>query len=173
VWIKLINKEYNITDFTLHGICVGGATAVYTYVKLKNAGSDLVKRIITDGLFISNYEMFKRNFKRFKQPAFPALHLTFFLEFLLAGVRLFRETPMKYMKDIDIPILFIWSAKDIFCIKSKSQELFDACASEHKEICFFPEGRHSHVRSTQEARYDETIAKFLQKNISKNFLEVI
>jgi len=165
LWIKLINEKFHITDFTLHGICIGGATAVYAYVKLKNEGSSLVKRIVTDGLFYSFYEVFKYNIKRFKQPAFPVLHSIFFLTFLLTKARLFTEIPFKYMKDIDIPILFIWSAKDFFCIKSKGEELFKACASKYKEVCFFPEGRHSHVRSTQEAEYDKLIAKFLQKHI--------
>ena len=165
-WIALINEKYNITDFTLHGICVGGATAVYTYAKLKNKGNDWIKSIVTDGLFVSNYEIFKRNFKRFKQPAFPALHLTFFLAFLLAKIRLFKETPMRYMKDIDIPMLFLWSEEDRFCVKSKNEELFCACASEDKALCFFPQGRHSHVRSAQAAEYDEAVAAFLQKSQS-------
>lgn len=164
LWIKLIHEKYSITDFTLHGICVGGATAVYTYVKLKNEGSSLVKMIVTDGMFQSYFEMFKRNFAMRKKRPFPMLYLVFFLAFIFGKARLFKETPIKYMKDIDIPILFIWSAKDIFSLKPKCEELFEACASKHKEICFFPEGRHSHVRSTQEAEYDEVIAKFLKKH---------
>ena len=161
LWIKLINEKFHITDFTLHGICIGGAAAVYAYIKLKNEGSSLVKRIVTDGLFYSFYELFKYHIKRFKQPAFPVLQSIFFLTFVFAKARLFSETPIKYMKDIDIPILFIWSVKDIFCVKSKGEELFEACASKHKYLRFFPEGRHSHVRSTQEAEYDEVIDQFL------------
>ena len=163
VWIKLIQEKYSINDFTLHGVCVGGATAVYTYTKLKNEGGGLVKRIVTDGLFQSYYEIFKGHFKKLKKPVFPMLYLVFFLAFVFAKARLFKETPIKYMKYIDIPFLFIWSAKDIFCIKPKSEELFLACASKYKELRFFPEGRHSHVRSSQEAEYDEAIAGFLQK----------
>ena len=163
-WIKLINQKFNISDFALHGICIGAATAVYTYIKLKNEGSDLVKMIITDGLYITYKEIFKKHFKMFKRPAFPALQFVFFLSFILTGARLFKETPIKYMKDIDIPFLFIWSLEDIFCIKSKNEQLFQACASGHKELCFFPRGRHSHVRSSQEAEYDEAIDKFLQKH---------
>jgi esterase/lipase len=120
---------------------------------------------VTDGLFPSFYELFKRQIKKFKHPAFPVLHSIFFLTFILAKVRLFSQMPIKYMKDIDIPVLFIWSAKDIFCIKSKGEALFEACASKDKWLCFFPEGRHSHVRSTQEAKYDEIIAKLLQKYV--------
>jgi alpha-beta hydrolase superfamily lysophospholipase len=165
LWIKLINEKYAVTEFTLHGICVGGATAVYTYVKLKNEGIDLIGRIVTDGLFISNYEIYKQNFKMRRRPVFPVLQFVFFLAFVLAKVRLFAETPLKYMKDIDIPILFIWSVKDIFCIQPKCEELFRACVSKDKELCFFPEGRHSHVRSTQAVEYDELVAKFLQISI--------
>jgi len=164
LWIKLINERFHITDFTLHGICVGGATAVFAYVKLKNEGSDFVKMIVTDGMFQSYFEIFKGFYKTIKKRTFPTVYLVFFLAFMLAKVRLFKETPLKYMKDIDIPILFIWSVKDMLSIKSKGEELFEACASKHKELCFFPEGRHSHVRSTQEAEYDEVIAKFLQKH---------
>jgi len=161
-WMRLINEKHAISNFAIHGVCVGGATAVYAHSKLKREGIDWMKLIVTDGLFQSYYEIFKRNFKMRKKPVFPALHSVFFLAFVFAGVRLFKETPQKYMKDVDIPILFIWSSKDIFCIKSKCEELYNACASEHKEIHFFPEGRHSHVRSSQEGEYDEVIAKFLQ-----------
>lgn len=166
LWIKLINEKYGINDFTIHGICIGGATAVYTYVKLKSAGNDLVKRIVTDGLFQSYYEIYKGYFRVYKWPSFPVLllcQLCFFLIYAFTGVRLFKETPLKYMKDMDIPILFIWSKQDFFCTKPKGEELFNACASKYKELNFFPKGRHSHVRSSQKAEYDEAIAKFLQK----------
>jgi len=165
LWIKLIHEKYSVNDFTLHGICTGGATAIFTYVKLKIESCDLVKRIVTDGVFKNYYEVFKSNFKIYNKRPFPFLYLVFFLAFILAKVRLFKETPMKYMKDIDIPILFIWSIKDIISIKSKSEELFEACASKHKELYFFPEGKHSHVRSTQEVEYDKLIAEFLHKHI--------
>jgi len=170
LWVKLINEKYGINDFTIHGICVGGATAIYAYVKLKNDGlsanGGLIKRIVTDGVFQSYYEIFEKHFIMYKKPAFPALHLCFFLIYALTGARPFKETPLKYMKDIDIPILFIWSEKDIFSIKPKGEELFAACASKYKELCFFPEGRHSHVRSSQEAEYDRVIANFLHKYVN-------
>ena len=165
LWMKLINKRFNITDFTIHGICIGGATAVYAYSKLKKEGSGLLKRIVADGLFKSYYELFKAHSIAYKAPILPAIYLVFFFLFILAKVRPFKEIPIKYMKDIDIPILFIWSAMDKFSIKPNSKELFEACASEHKEICFFPKGRHSHVRASQKTEYDELIAKFLQKHI--------
>jgi alpha-beta hydrolase superfamily lysophospholipase len=165
LWIKLINERFKITDFTIHGICIGGATAVYTYSKLKNEGNSFLKRIVTDGLYRSYYDLFKAHLIAYKAPILPAIYTVFFLLFILAKVRPFKEIPIKYMKDIDIPILFIWSAMDKFSIKSNSEELFKACASEYKEVCFFPKGRHSHVRASQKTEYDELIANFLQKHI--------
>jgi len=172
LWIKLINEKFNIADFTIHGICIGAATAVYAYSKLKNeaphgAGNCLLKRIVADGLYKDYYEFFKAHAKVYKAPtllAIAAIYVAFFLIFILAKVRPFRENPIKYMKDIDIPILFIWSVVDKFSIKPKSEELFEACASEHKEVCFFPNGKHSHVRASQTAEYDELIAKFLRNH---------
>ena len=168
LWIKLINERFNIADFTVHGICIGGATAVYAYSKLKNEGSGLLKRIVTEGLYKSYYELYKAHPKAYKVPMlsviYAATYVAFFLIFILAKVRPFKETPIKYMKDIDIPILFIWSARDKFSTKTNSEELFKACASEHKEICFFPKGVHSLARLSQKAEYDGLIANFLQKH---------
>jgi len=173
LWIKLINEKYNITDFTVHGICIGAATAVYAYKKLKNeaphgAGNSFLKRIVTDGLFKNYYEFFKAHAKVLKAPMLPVIYAAtkaaFFLIFILARVRPFKENPIKYMKDIDIPILFICGVMDKFSTKPDSEELFKACVSEFKEICFFPKGRHSYVRASQKAEYDELIAKFLQKH---------
>jgi alpha-beta hydrolase superfamily lysophospholipase len=168
LWIKLINERFNIADFTIHGICIGAATAVYAYSKLKNEGNGLLKRIVTDGLYKSYYELFKAHTKAYQPTIFPAIlpavYVVFFLIFILAKARPFKETPIKCMKDIEIPILFICSTMDKFSTKLNSEELFEACASEHKEICFFPKGRHSHVRASQKEEYDELIAKFLQKH---------
>ncbi|MCL2804573.1 MAG: alpha/beta hydrolase [Treponema sp.] len=168
LWIKLINERFNITNFTVHGICIGGATAVYAYSKFKNEGCGFVKRIVTDGLYKNYYEFFKAHSKALKAPMLPVVYTAtlaaFFLIFIFAKVRPFKESPLKCMKDIDIPILFICGLLDKFSIKPNSEELFEACASQFKEICFFPKGRHSYVRASQRAEYDELIAKFLQKH---------
>jgi len=162
-WIDLVREKYGIEHFAIHGVCVGGAIAVYTYAGQKSAGVSCIETIVTDGLYYSYFEMFKQNFKLYKKPVFPTLQFVFFLAFLLAKVRLFSETPMKYIKDVDIPILFIWSEKDIFCLRPKCDELYSGCASPAKEVRFFPEGRHSHVRSSQPVEYDRAVSEFLQR----------
>jgi len=168
LWIKLINEKYKISDFTVHGICIGAATAIYAYKKLKKECNGFLKRIVTDGLYKNYYEFFKAHAKVLKAPFLPVvyagIYVTFFLIFITTKTRPFKESPIKYMKDIDIPILFICSNMDKFSIKSNSEELFETCESEFKEIHFFPKGRHSHVRASQKAEYDELIANFLHKH---------
>ncbi|MCL2822061.1 MAG: lysophospholipase [Firmicutes bacterium] len=164
-WVKLINKQYGINEFAFHGICLGAATAVYAYEKLKEEGSDLVKKIVTDGLFYSWYELFKQHFKKYKKRPFPMLYMVFFLAFLRSRIRLFSQTPIKSIKKIDIPLLLIYSEEDMFCLKDKSQLLYDACVSKNKQLKFFPIGRHSHVRSSQDKDYDAAIAEFLSREL--------
>jgi len=162
-WLALMQKDYGMKSFVFHGICVGAASAIYAYTKLKAKGSNIVKKIVVEGLFISCYEIFKQHFKWLKKPTFPALQLVFMLAFIFAKVRHFKEKPINHMKDIDIPILFIWSKEDIFARPDKSEKLYAACQSEHKQLAFFPKGRHSHVRSSQETEYDQTVDQFLKK----------
>lgn len=166
LWIKLINEKYKITDFTIHGVCLGAAIAIYTYSKLKKEGNKLVKRIVTDGLYESYFELYKGHIKAFSGWSInPAIYATFFLIFIFAGFNPFKANPIDYIKDIDIPVLFIWSTMDQFCPRLNSEELFKACVSEYKEICLFNKGRHAHIRAAQKNEYDEIIAKFLQKHI--------
>ena len=161
VWIDCIRNVYGISNFAIHGICVGGATAIYALFKLRKKGVDVIRRIATDGLFTTNYELFRRNMREYKQPAFPALQICFLMARIMAGVDLFRETPIRYVSAVDIPMLFIWSRVDKYCVPQKGEELFELCGSPTKQIHFFPKGAHSHVRYNQPDEYDTVVAKFL------------
>jgi len=164
-WIEYLRTSLGISDVTLHGVCVGGATAIYAYHKLQAKGVQAIRSIVTDGLFSSNYEMFRRNMKDYRQPAFPALQLCFLLARLFVKVNLFKESPNRYMPSIGIPFLFIYSREDKYAVPSKGQQLYDSCASPKKELRFFPKGAHSHVRYNQPLEYDNVIAKFLAQEV--------
>ena len=164
-WIKLIHDQYGIDEFLLHGVCVGGAIALYANSKCADQGIHLIKAIVTDGLFITNYEIYSKYYHMFAQPAFPALVLTFYLALLLAKANLFKNTPIRYVTGVNIPILFMWSVKDIFCKVPKDHELFESCSSKVKKMHLFPRGRHSHVRSSQPVEYDSVISEFLVQEV--------
>jgi hypothetical protein len=159
LWIDLIKERYSINDFVIHGVCIGAATAVYAYCATKDTA---IKKIVSDGLFTSYYEIFKNHIIERKRPVWFFIYLTFFYSYLLDGVNILKKTPYKHMNELDLPILFIWSKKDIYCTMDKSKELFGACASKNKKLKFFPEGRHSFVRFCNKQGYDKVIDEFLK-----------
>ncbi|MCL2670948.1 MAG: alpha/beta hydrolase [Clostridiales bacterium] len=159
-WIDLIHERYGIENFTVHGICIGAATAVYAYCASREKG--LIQKIVTDGLFISYHEIFEKHIVERNKPVFCFVHLTFFYTWLCTGARLLRETPLRRMPEIDIPILFIWSRTDFYCQPHNCEALFAACASPKKEMRLFPDGKHSHVRYCNTEEYDAAVNAFLQ-----------
>ena len=160
LWIDLIKGRYSIASFLIHGICIGGATAIYAYCAAKE--DRLVKRIVADGLYINYYEIFKNHHIEFNKPVLFFVYLTFFFVRVLSGADILKETPYRRMSEIDIPILFIWSSKDVYCKMEYCKKLFDACSSKYKEMKFFPAGGHSYVRFHNTEGYDEAIASFLE-----------
>ena len=161
-WLELIKEKYGIKSFTTHGICIGGATSIYAYCATKK--DMLIDKMVVDGLYTSYYEIFKNHIIERKKPVFVFVYLTFFYTFLCTGANLLKYTPFKCMKEIDAPILFIWSEQDIYCVPEKGNELFEECASKYKEKRFFPVGRHSFVRYNDSEGYDKVISEFLKKN---------
>ncbi|MCL2234730.1 MAG: lysophospholipase [Firmicutes bacterium] len=166
-WIKFVEEKYSIKSFVVHGICIGAANAIYAYEELKKKGGEdanLIKKIVLDGTFISYFEIFRQHHIERKKPVFPFVQLISFFLFLATGARVFKKTPLKAMPNIDIPVLFIYSKQDVYCTPEKTQQLYDACASENKELRLFPKGRHSHVRIRQPEDYDQAILDFLEKH---------
>ena len=163
LWIEHIKNQYAIKEFVLHGICIGAATAVYAACATKDPA---IKGIVSDGLFVSYYEIFKNHIIERKKPVLYFVYLVFLYTYLLDGANMLKKTPYKHMQDIDIPILFLWSQKDIYCTPDKSLLLYDACQSPKKDMQFFPEGKHSYVRYCNTAEYDARIDQFLKSNFS-------
>jgi len=162
-WIELIETQYGVKSFALHGICIGAAGAIYAYGALKKAGKGaIIEKLVLDGLYTSYYQVFKNHHIERKKPVIFVPFVLFYL-FLRTGARLFKWAPIKYIKNVDCPALFIWSEQDFYVKPSKGRELFAACPSQYKELRFFPRGRHSHVRINQTEEYDSTITDFLQK----------
>ena len=161
VWIDLIKQRYGIESFLLHGVCIGAASAIYAYCATK--GDSPIKKIVTDGLYTNYYEMFRNHIINFNKPVLFFIYLTFFYARVVTGGDVLNKTPYKHMKDVDLPILFLWSDKDVFATPDKSLELFEACASKQKEMRFFPKGNHSYVRYYNTEEYDRTIEEFINR----------
>ena len=161
LWIHLVKERYSVASFLIHGVCIGAAAGVYAYCAAKE--ENLIGALVLDGLYTSYYEIFRNHIIERKKPVWFFVHLTFFCAYLCTGANLIKETPYKRMGEIEIPALFIWGGKDIYCTKEKSNALFQACKSAYKEKKFFANGGHSFVRYYNLDTYDKTIHEFLNK----------
>jgi len=161
LWIELIQKRYHTHSFLVHGVCIGAATAIYAYCATKKEG--FIHKLVLDGTYTSYYEMFKNHMIERKKPVLWNIYLTFLYVYLCTGANLIKKTPSKCIGEIDIPVLFIWSAYDYYCKIEKSKLLYDACQSCDKDVRFFANGNHSFVRFHNLEAYDEAITTFLRR----------
>ena len=95
---------------------------------------------------------------------FPVYYQIWFWFKFFTKCNIEDSRPDKYMKDFDLPVLFMWGTKDVYCLPEKSQILYDLCASKNKEIAWFEGAEHSRVRLFDENRYDAIVKDFLARN---------
>lgn len=158
-WIDYITGELGIKEVYLHGICVGSSAALFL-LENKDCPEE-VKGMVTEGCFTTFRETFKQHMIVDKRPLFPVLDLIMWNIRKHTGVNVLKKAPVNSVKKINKKILFLFGKKDVFSIPPKSQKLFDACASKEKEIVWFEEGTHSHLRLANPEKYDSEVISFV------------
>ena len=159
-WAKMLHEKYNVKEIVLHGICIGSSTAAYA-ITSKNC-PDYIVGMAADGMYQRFYDTFVNHLPK-KNPLLMipfALDVMFLLR-VCAGVDAITDGPYKTVKKIDKPILFIHSKEDTFSEPAKGYELYESCPSKDKKFVWFEHGRHSHLRITDEEKYDATIKEFV------------
>ena len=161
LWMQYMHDVLNQKEIVLHGICVGTccSTIVATQYKV-----GYLKAVILDSAFISYKEIYKNHYLESGHKLFPVFYLIWFWFWLFTKCHINDSNPEKYMPDFDLPVLFIWGTKDVYCLPEKSKILFEKCGSKNKEIAWFEGAEHSRVRLFDENRYDSLISDFLARN---------
>ncbi|MDD6301784.1 MAG: alpha/beta hydrolase [Bacillales bacterium] len=163
-WSTILHDEYHIKEIILHGICIGAATSIYA-ITSKNC-PPYINRIIVDGTYVHFAETFKRHMIVDHRPIFPVYYEVMLMQKFKAKTHPWIG-PIHKVKDIKIPILFIYTKQDQFSLPKKAVILFNKCGSSNKKLVWFDKGAHSHVRINDEEKYDAEIASFLEEN--KNY----
>ena len=158
LWMKYLHDELNQKEIFIHGICVGTCCTSIVATKYK---TDYLKGVIFDSMFITYKEIYKIHYLESGHSLFPVYYLIWMWYRLTTKCKIDDSRPDKYMPLLDLPALFIWGKKDIYCLPEKSQILFDKCASKNKQLEWFEEAEHSRVRLNDEERYDKVIRAFL------------
>ena len=158
LWMKYLHDELNQKEIFIHGICVGTCCTSIVATKYK---TDYLKAVIFDSMFITYKEIYKIHYLESGHKLFPVFYQIWFWYRLFSKCSIKKSDPIQYMPSLDLPALFIWGKKDIYCLPEKSQLLFDKCASKDKQLEWFEQAEHSRVRLNDEKRYDSVIQAFL------------
>ena len=163
VWIKFVEEELGIHKIWLHSICVGSSTAVLLTSSAECPES--IKALVTDGCFISFRESFRTHMEDLNRPTFPVLGMVMRNIKKYTGTDVDAIAPIKLIDKVKIPVLFLYGEKDIFSKPEKSKLLIEKCGSTEKEVEWFKEGAHSHLRYTNPEQYDAAILRFSKKSV--------
>lgn len=162
LWMKYLHDELKQKEIFIHGICVGTCCTSMVVAKYK---PDYLKAIILDSMFISYKEIYKNHYLESGHKLFPVFYEIWIWFRLLTKCNINVSNPEKYMSSFDLPVMFIWGTKDVYCLPEKSKILYEKCASKQKEIEWFEGAEHSRVRLYDEERYDSLVSDFLTRNI--------
>lgn len=159
LWARLLCERYGSREVMLHGLCIGSSTAIF----LAARSLPFISRIVVEGPYTDFYSVLKARIRAANRPVFPvALEMSLLL-YLSTGVNIFTETPLKYIKRVKTPVLFICGRQDISSLPKNAERLYAACASDKKQIVWFERGAHSHLRITDPPRYDAAVMNFVKK----------
>ena len=162
LWLTYLHDELKQKALYIHGVCVGTCVASMVVASFKK---DYLKAAILDSAFITYKEIYKNHYIESGHALFPVYYQIWFWFKHFTHCSIDTARTIDYMPNFDIPVLFIWGTKDVYCLPEKSQEIFDRCASKHKEINWFEGALHSRVRLSNEERYDGLVKDFLARNI--------
>lgn len=158
-WMEFLRQNCHTQSVVLHGICVGTCSGLLALESGKCPVT--VRALVTEGIFSTFYESFKNHMIERKKPRFLILPCVDIWLRLHTGHSM-RYGPEQVLPKISTPLLMLHCRQDPYSLPHTAQELFDASASENKQLVWFPEGNHSRLRMADRVRYDAAITEFLK-----------
>lgn len=165
-WAKFLHEEKGIERIVLHGVCIGCATAVFTVTSPDCP--EYVTSMVAEGMFTCFEETYREHIREQGRRYFPIGPIALGWLKLVTGADVVHDGPMNRMKDMRKPILMLHSHEDQYSLPEKAVALYEACASEDKELVWFDTGTHSRIRIHTEEnkkRFDEAIGTFVKKHL--------
>ena len=165
-WIKYAEDKLGVKEFYIHAICIGSAAAIKA---MTDPGApESVLGIVCDGCFVSFRETFKTHMIADNRPLFPVLDLVMHYIKKYGDADINRYAPIKMVGKLRCRMLFFAGRKDVFSLPDKSQKLFDACGAPDKQLIWFDEGGHSHLRINNTQKYDDAVKAFVSSDKAEN-----
>lgn len=159
-WGKFLNEQCGVNSIHMHGICIGSATAIHALVQ-KDCPSYFTG-LTAEGTYTTFKEIFDNQLKKRHKPTFPHTFEVLGMISLRAGKSLKRNSPIREIDKVKVPVLFLYSKQDSFAKPEKSMELFNKVTAT-KRLEWFDKGEHSHIRIHNTEKYDNAIIRFLKE----------
>ena len=161
IWIDKILEIDPSAKIILHGVSMGAATAMITAGKSKH--ENLVA-VIEDCGYTSAFNMFSAQLKIiFNLPSFPIMNFVDIMSHLKTGVAISDAAPLDYVKNINVPILFIHGTDDKLVPYYMMQELYDHCHAPVKEIFSVEGAGHADSKNVDATAYFNRIFSFIKQ----------
>lgn len=160
-WAKKLHDEYGIKKIWFHGMCIGAATCLYACTA-ENA-PDYIQGMTNEGMFIHFGDMLEKRIAERNHKVHPCLDIVIGLITVVSGRNPVKHGPVNYIEKMNKPMLFMYSKKDVYSDPEKINGMYEKCPAV-KQIKWFNEGIHSHIRINQTEEYDKTIEDFLAEN---------
>lgn len=159
-WAKMLHDVYGNGKIVLHGICIGSSTALFALTS--DRCPDYLCAMTADGMYETFYESFKNHMILQKRPMYPFIWEIMLYIRIFAGANVVTDGPVRRIRDLKKPILFIHSREDVFSVPEKAEKLYESCPAD-KRIVWFDKGGHSRVRLHNPEEYDKAVVDFMQE----------
>jgi fermentation-respiration switch protein FrsA (DUF1100 family) len=158
-WVDFVKSKNPKGIIGIHGESMGAATALQ-HSEL-NEKSKKVCFYISDCSYSDLRQLFKYILKRdYNLPSFPLLDYASFVSFFRSGFTFDQVSPIRAIKSVKVPILFIHGGKDDYVPTEMSKELFET-KSGKKELWLVPNAGHAKSISIDPAGYQKTVEYFV------------
>lgn len=161
-WLEFLNKTFGEDiSIVLHGVSMGSAT-----VMLMSGDENLpenVRLVVADCGYTSAWDEFRYKLSAMKIPEKPLLPAVNAINIRKAGYDFRNTSALDAVKKASVPMLFIHGSLDNFVPTHMVYFLYDACASDIKDMMIVDGADHASSfvtgREQYEAKLDEMLGK--------------
>ena len=159
-WVRHIHDNFGVKSVILHGICIGSAGALFALTSPDCP--DYLEGMVAEGMFANFGESMKEHLIEKKKPVFMLNDMIDLWMKHYTGHSM-KYGPINVIDKLDKPLLMLHSKEDKYSTPQWAQKLIDKTHGDNKQLVWFDHGRHSMLRITDTAKYDQSIAEFVTK----------
>lgn len=163
IWAEYAaNRFGEKNDIILAGVSMGAASVIMS----SELGLPVnIKAIIADCCFSKPSDIIKETVRKMNLPVKPVYSLIRLGAYIYGHFNLEEMSPLTAVKQLNIPVLFIYGSNDSIVPAAMSEELFKNCPAK-KEKIIINNADHANSAMTDYKKYQKSIITFLRKYVS-------